>query len=105
MDTAFRRHRIPAPAAWLAAQPHPDLDDRRRLVETCRAELVWARADWLELAATSDGWPEARLPHESAAARLIEVWGYLHPIEHRLRRGVERLRAQRRASQDAQATR
>ena len=67
MDTALLRHRITAPAAWLAAQPHPDLDDRCRLVETCRAELVWARADWLELAATAEGWPEARLPHERAA--------------------------------------
>ena len=105
MDTALLlRPRTAAPAAWLAAQPHPELDRRRRLVETGRAELVWARADWLEVAATAEGWQEACLPHERAAARLLEVWGHLHPLEHRLRQGIERLRAQRRAGRDGQAT-
>lgn len=97
MDTARFRPRTAAPADWLAAQPHPDLAGRRRLVETCRAELTWARADWLEAAATAEGWQEACLPHEQAAARLVEVWGHLHPREDRLRQGLERLRAQRRS--------
>ena len=93
-----------APAAWLAAQPHPALDPRRRLVETCRAELVWARADWLEAAGTAEGWPEACLPHEQAAARLVELWGHLHPLEDRLRKGLARLRARRRAGWPWQST-
>lgn len=104
MDTARLRSRTAAPAEWLAAQPYPDLDGRRRLIETCRAELAWARADWLEATATAEGWQEACLPHEQAAAQLVEIWGHLHPLEHRLRRGLERLRARRRAGWPWQAT-
>lgn len=98
------RPRTAAPAAWLAAQPHPALDPRRRLVETCRAELVWARADWLEATGTAEGWPEACLPHEQAAARLVELWGHLHPLEDRLRQGLARLSARRRAGWPWQST-
>jgi hypothetical protein len=104
MDTARLRCRTAAPADWLAAQLHPALDARRRLVETCRAELAWARADWLEATATAEGWPEACLPHEQAAAHLLEIWGRLHPLEHRLLQGLERLDARRRAGWRWQAT-
>lgn len=104
MDTALLQRRTAAPAAWLAAQPHPALDRRRRLVETCRAELAWARADWLEVAGTPEGWPEACLAHEQAAARLVELWGHLHPLEDRLRRGLARLSARRRAGWAWQST-
>ena len=106
MDIVARpRPRLAAPAAWLATQPHPALDRRRRLVETCRAELAWARADWLEATGTAEGWPEAPLrAHEQAAARLVELWGHLHPLEHRLHKGIERLRARRRAGWPCQST-
>ena len=66
MDSVLRP-RIPAPADWLARQIRqirPDLDPRRRVVEACRAELVWARADWMELALTAEGWHDGCLPHE-----------------------------------------
>ncbi len=99
------RCRLPAPPAWLAEQLLPGLDRRRRLVETCRAELVWARADWLERAAGQDGWQDACLPHEQRAADLLAIWGELHPVEDRLRRGLERLRGQRAARWDGAATR
>lgn len=106
MDAACPRSRprLAAPAAWLVAQSHPALDRRRRLVGTCRAELVWARADWLEARGTAEGWQEACLPHEQAAARLIELWGHLHPLEDRLRRAIERLRARRDAGWPWQST-
>jgi len=105
MDTAPFRRRTPAPAdwlsAWLSGWPAPGLGERGRLVETCRAELAWARADGLEIAAsvdwTSEDWMEALLAHEQAAAWLLELWGHLHPKEHRLREGLARLRAQRKA--------
>lgn len=106
MDAAYLSHRprTAAPAAWLAAQPHPALDRRRRLIETCRAELAWARADWLEAAGTAEGWPDACLRHEQAAARLVELWGHLHPLEDRLREVISRLRARRRAGWPWQST-
>ena len=88
MDTAFLRDRTAAPPAWLAARL-TGLARRRRLIETCRAELAWARADWQEIGArrglASECWDEALLPHEQAAARLLALWGVLDPLEHRLR--------------------
>jgi hypothetical protein len=96
--------RSPAPGDWLAGQVLPDLDGRRRLVETCRAELVWARADWMAVARTAEGWQDACLPHERAASRLLDIWGHLHPLEHRLRRAIGRLDARRRAGWDGQST-
>ena len=90
---------------------------RRRLVEACRGELAWAREDWLRIAGElglADDPHErlddnficeaARLPHEHAAARLLNVWGHLHPIEHRLSETIARVRAQRAAGWDATAT-
>jgi hypothetical protein len=112
MDTALLRfRRTAAPAAWLSQRLlsglSAGLGERTRLVESCRAELAWARADWLEIAgaaADDDGWQEALLPHERAAARLLELWGRLHPIEHRLREGLERLAKRRRARWACAAT-
>jgi hypothetical protein len=103
MDRVPLRRRTPAPAAWLAGQPAPGLGDRGRLVAICRAELAWARADWLEIAAGED-WTEALLVHERAAAWLLELWGHLHPKEHRLRASLDRLRAQRKAGWPTAAT-
>ena len=113
-------HRQPAPGQRLtgrAPSPISALGARRRLVEACRGELAWAREDWLRIAGGlglpadprepfDDGfvWEAARLPHEQAAARLLNVWGHLHPIEHRLREGIARVRAQRAAGWDATAT-
>ena len=109
MQSPIRRHRSPAPARRLTSRT-PELAGCRRLVETCRAELAWAREDWLEIAGrlgiAVDGrderwgapaWEADRLPHEQAAARLLNVWGHLHPIEDRLRKSLRRLKAQRRA--------
>src|SRR5690349_15451613 len=97
MDTALIARRAAAPADWLAACLDPQLEGRARLVETCRAELTWARADGLASGADDEGWQDLMLPHERAASRLLDLWGHLHPLEHRLREGLRRLRAQRRA--------
>jgi hypothetical protein len=108
-------HRLPAPRQRLIDQP-PGLGARRRLVEVCRAELAWAREDWLRIARNlglpadprdrcdhANVWESARLPHELAAARLLNVWGHLHPLEHRLRETIARAKAQRAAGWDAAA--
>jgi hypothetical protein len=109
-------HRLPAPTHRLIDRT-PGLGARRRLVEACRGELAWAREDWLRIAASlglatdprerhddSFVWEAARLPHEVTAARLLNVWGHLHPIEHRLREAIARVRAQRAAGWDVTAT-
>jgi hypothetical protein len=113
-------HRQPAPSQRLTGRmpgPISALGARRRLVEACRDELAWAREDWLRIAGEvglpadphdrlDDDfiWEAARLPHEHAAARLLNVWGHLHPIEHRLSETIARVRAQRAAGWDATAT-
>lgn len=85
---------------------------RACLVEACRAELAWSVADYVRLAGTGanhdaryDGAHPAeagRLPHERAAAAVLNVWGHLHPIECRIhdltRRPTGTLRAQRQAA-------
>ena len=109
-------HRLPAPSHRLIDRA-PDIGARRRLVEACRGELAWAREDWLRVASElglpadpherlDDGliWEAAHLPHEHAAARLLNVWGHLHPVEHRLREAIARVRAQHAAGRDASAT-
>ena len=109
-------HRLPAPNHHLIHRTS-GLGASRRLVEACRSELVWAREDWLRIAGQlglaadpserhddSFVWEAARLPHERAAARLLNVWGHLHPVEHRLREAIARVRAQRAAGWDATAS-
>jgi len=107
VDTALLRDRTAAPAPWLAARL-TGLAGRPRLVEACRAELVWARADWLEIGGRRGlahrCWDEVLLAHEQAAARLLAVWGELHPVEHRLHEARQRLRAQRRSDWDCTGT-
>lgn len=85
---------------------------RAQLIETCRAELAWSVADWIRLSGTGanhdaryDGPHPAeahRLPHERAAATVLNVWGHLHPIERSIhdltRRPTGTLRAQRQAA-------
>lgn len=101
MDRLRRRS-----AASLPHQACLETNARRELIERCRAELVWARAEWLEMAGPAEAqerdpanppWQAACLPHETAAMRLLNIWGHLHPLENRLRAAVQRLRAQRRA--------
>ena len=109
-------HRQPAPKQRLTDRA-PASPARRRLVEACRSELTWAREDWLRTAGQlglpadphgrlDDGfvWEAARLPHEHAAARLLNVWGHLHPVEHRLSEAIGRVRAQRAAGWNVTAT-
>lgn len=84
--------------------------ERQTIIEACRAELKWASADWRRI---TDSRPfdheieqdaaAHRLPHEQAAAAVLNVWGHLHPIEHRIREGLIRLRAQRAAGWHAHA--
>lgn len=119
--------RQPAPSRRLtdrtsgpAPGPTSGSGARRQLLQACRGELAWARDDWLRVAGElglsadphdrDDGfdggfaWEAARLPHEQAAARLLNVWGHLHPVEHRLSEAIGRVRAQRAAGWDATAT-
>ena len=116
MDCLLAR-RLPAPSQHLIIDRTPDGGVRRRLVEACRGELAWAREDWLRIAAETGlaadpherhddayVWEAARLPHEQAAARLLNVWGHLHPVEHRLREAIARVRARRAAGWDTVAT-
>lgn len=108
VELAHRR-RSPAPAAWLAEHGAHEAAGRANLVARCRAELEWARVQWLELAAglgiavdpwraahrPSPPWEAAYLPRERAAARLLNVWSHLHPMEARVHQLIPRLRAQR----------
>lgn len=115
MDRLLAQRR-PAPSRHLT-DPTSGSGARRQLLEACRGELAWAREDWLRVAGglglsadphdRFDGgfvWEAARLPHEQAAARLLNVWGHLHPVEHRLSEAIGRVRAQRAAGWDVTAT-
>jgi len=88
--------------AWRGA-PSP----RLWLVETCRAELEWAVAEWRQLAGdpeerSSGPHPseEGRLPHERAAARVVNCHLHLDVAQWRLAELVPRLRRQRAAALD-----
>lgn len=82
--------------------------DRAHMVEACKAELDWSIADWSRLTGFSglshdyrDGAHPAdihRLPHERAAATVLNCWGHLHPTEWRIREIIKTLRAQRKAA-------
>jgi hypothetical protein len=103
----LRLRRMPAPGDWLAARVGPPTRERGAALARCRAELDWAAVDGSALVASlgmaDPGpmrrgpalWEAARLPHEAAAARLLNVWGHLHPMEWRIRELILRLRAQR----------
>lgn len=94
--------RTPAPADWLAARRRPGLSRRAALVATCRAELDWALTDGrsvaVRLGLADEPAADVRLPHEQAAARLLNAWGHLHPTEASIHRLIGRLRPQRAAA-------
>ena len=102
-DPAFLARRLAA-VAW-----HEPPSPRLRLVETCRAELEWAVAEWRWISSEPDdrdwsrGWgphpSEAwRLPHEQAAARVVNCHLHLDVAQFRLRALLPRLRGQRAAA-------
>ena len=82
---------------------------RAWLVETCRAELEWAVAEWRLLTGDPDHRgpglhpsEEWRLPHERAAARVVNCHLHLDVAQWRLAELVPRLRRQRAAALDAE---
>jgi hypothetical protein len=100
-DPAFLARRLAA-IAWYEP-PSP----RLWLVETCRAELEWAVAEWRWLSSDPDdrgwGWgphpSEAwRLPHEQAAARVVNCHLHLDVAQLRLDALLPKLRGQRAAA-------
>ena len=100
---SFLARRVAA-IAWLEP-PRPGA--RRWLVETCRAELEWERADWRRLdGAEHDGsgthpCEACRLPHEVAAARLVNCHLHVDGAAWLLRKLDDRLTHQERAATDA----
>jgi hypothetical protein len=119
MDTTVRRHalstldvlirrRTPALLAWLVGRVPQGLGRRDALVAICRAELDWAWTEARSIAARlglredddEAAAAAARLPHEQAAAKLLNAWGHLHPTERRIREVMARLRLQRLAAAD-----
>jgi hypothetical protein len=88
-------------------------------VESCRAELEWAVAEWRLLAGDTEDYgrshvygrsnvrdfgshpsEEWRLPHERAAARVVNCHLHLDVAQSRLAELVRRLRRQRAAALD-----
>jgi hypothetical protein len=57
----------------------------RITIEFCRAELKWSVADWKRLNPHFNGWDHeagdqserCRLPHEKAAAHVLNIWGHI----------------------------
>ncbi|MFI5001062.1 MAG: hypothetical protein ACHQK9_14385 [Reyranellales bacterium] len=102
-DRAFLERRLAA-IDWFDKPPTPG--SRRHLVETCRAELEWSRADWRRLGGIDDrtdgphpseAW---RLPHETAAARLVNAHLHLDVETWRIDALLRHLPDQRRAAID-----
>ena len=100
-----------AAIAWFGPPPAPG--SRPWLVETCRAELAWALADWRlltgtveEPAANRSGGPHPseahRLPHEVAAARVVNCHLHVDVEGWRIRTLLMTLRRQRRAACDGE---
>lgn len=112
-DGQIRGLRQPAPADYIARRVIAAKAGtvRGQAIEACRAELEWAHVDVLSISAglrlpidadSPDAFPlheASRLPHEHAAARVLNAWGHLHPVEWRLGVCWKRLRDQRRARQ------
>jgi hypothetical protein len=112
--------RLPAPDDFLARRLEaidwrgaPPRDGSRWwLVETCRAELEWAEADWRRLGgdAVEPSRPgrysgphpaeACRLPHEEAAARLLNCHLHVDVETWRMRELLRRLPGQRQAADD-----
>lgn len=98
---SFIARRLACSAWWGAPSP------RLWLAETCRAELEWAVAEWRLLAGDPDDSghgshpsEEWRLPHERAAARVVNCHLHLDVAQWRLAELVPRLRRQRAAALD-----
>lgn len=112
--------RRPADAGFLArkvlsidwakfGQPVPLVRSLPWLIEACRAELAWSRADYCRLTGVanlnhSDAYDgphpsEAhRLPVEHLAARVLNAWGHVHVETGRIRHEIEVLRRARDAA-------
>lgn len=122
---AFLATRRPACAGYLArkvlsidwvkfGQPVPPTHSQAWLLEACRAELDWARADWRRMtgadetlrhdAAYDGAHPSEakRLPVEVAAARVLNAWGHVHVEIGRIRDALAGLRRARKAAADAE---
>lgn len=91
---------------WLDGVPDPW--SLRWVIETCRAELAWSVANWRKLnpdwrgfdheaVALSEPW---RLPHERAAAKVLNAWGHVHLPTGEWHEVKARLRAQLKAAAD-----
>lgn len=98
-DPGFIARRLAA-IAW--CEPP---SSRQLLVETCRAELEWAVAEWRWLTGEpdNDGWgphpsENWRLPHEHAAARVVTCHLHLDVALSRWRDLRPKLRGQRAAA-------
>jgi hypothetical protein len=97
--------RQPAPSEFLARRVARILwltpaTPRALLVETCRAELEWAVAEWRSIAGDpdirrGDSHPAERwrLPHEHAAARVVNCHLHVDVFESLLRACHARRRA------------
>jgi hypothetical protein len=110
-EALVRRLRRPAAPDFMARRLAAAVagDGRQQVVEACRAELAWSQADVAAIAAglklpidpdSRSAIPlheRTRLPHEHAAARVLNAWGHLHPLEARARACWTRLHRQRRA--------
>src|SRR5476651_1742760 len=108
--------RLPAPTDFLARRldaidwrgAPPREGSRWWLVETCRAELEWAEADWRRLGGDavepSRSRPHpaeaCRLPHEEAAARLVNCHLHVDVEAWRIHELLRRLPGQRQAAGD-----
>jgi hypothetical protein len=95
---------------WRGAPPRKG--SRWWLVETCRAELEWAEADWRRLGGDAVELSRpgrycgphpaeaCRLPHEEAAARLVNCHLHVDVETWRMRELLRRLPGQRQAAAD-----
>ncbi len=111
-DFLERRRAVVDWNRWGCATPGEG--SRGWLVETCRAELEWVEAEWRRLGGDPfevsrdrqhpDGPHPSealRLPHEQAAARLVNCHLHADGAERQIRDAIRRLKAQRKAARDA----
>jgi hypothetical protein len=105
-DFLMRRRAATDWVKWGLAPPAEG--SRRWLVETCRAELDWAEADWRRLGGdpfeVSRHGPHPaealRLPHERAAARLVNCHLHMNAETWQIDDLRRRLKSQRKAALD-----
>lgn len=90
-----------------------EITGRRVVVEACKAELAWSVAEWRRL--NPNGWEHERdveglaaphrLPHERAAAVVLNCWNHLHPTDSRAAELWARVKLQLRAGWREKAAR